>query len=56
MPDARFAVTVEPAESEAERLAALRRDLQAGLDDVAAGRVKDGEAVFADLKKRFHSA
>jgi hypothetical protein len=28
----RFAVTVEPAESEAEKLGALRRDLQAGLD------------------------
>jgi len=51
--DARFAVTVEPAESEAEKLAALRRDLQAGLDDLAAGRVSDGEDVFARLKARF---
>ncbi len=51
--DARFAVTVEPAESEAEKLAALQRDLQAGLDDLAAGRVSDGKDVFARLKERF---
>ena len=40
--DAHFAVTVEPAESEAEKLVALQRDLQAGLDDLAAGRVSEG--------------
>ena len=51
--EARFSVTVEPAESEAERLAALQRDLQAGLDDLAAGRVSDGQQVFARLKTRF---
>ena len=51
--DARFAVTVEPAESEAEKLAALQRDLQAGLDDLATGRVSDGKDVFARLKARF---
>jgi hypothetical protein len=50
---ARFVVTVEPAESEAEKLAALQRDLQAGLDDLAAGRVNDGKDVFARLKARF---
>jgi hypothetical protein len=51
--EARFSVTVEPAESEAEKLAALQRDLQAGLDDLAAGRVSDGRQVFARLKTRF---
>jgi len=51
--DARFAVTVEPAESEAEKLAALKRDLQTGLDDLEAGRISDGDEVFARLKKRF---
>ena len=51
--DARFALTVEPAESEAEKLAALKRDLQTGLDDLAAGRVNDADDVFARLKKRF---
>jgi hypothetical protein len=51
--DARFAVTIAPAESEAERLAGLQRDLQAGLDDLAAGRVSDGQEVFARLKARF---
>ncbi len=51
--DARFAVTVEPAETEAEKLAALQRDLQAGLDDLAAGRVSEGKDVFARLKARF---
>ncbi|MBV8337596.1 MAG: hypothetical protein JO358_19595, partial [Alphaproteobacteria bacterium] len=49
-PEARFAVTVEPAESEAEKLAALQRDLQAGLEDLAAGRVSDGEEVFTRLR------
>jgi len=51
--DARFSVTVEPAESEAEKLAALQRDLQVGLDDLAAGRVSNGWEVFARLKTRF---
>ena len=51
--DARFAVTVGPAESEAEKLAALQHDLQAGLDDLAAGRVSEGKDVFARLKARF---
>jgi hypothetical protein len=51
--DARFAVTVEPEESDAEKLDALRRELQAGLDDLAAGRVSEGSEVFARLKKRF---
>ena len=51
--EARFSVTVEPAESEAEKLAALQRDLQAGLDDLTAGRVSDGRQVFARLKTQF---
>ena len=51
--EARFSVTVEPAESEPEKLAALQRDLQAGLDDLAAGRVSDGQQVFARLKAQF---
>ena len=51
--EARFSVTVEPAESEKEKLAALQRDLQAGLSDLAAGRVSDGQQVFARLKAQF---
>ena len=51
--EARFSVTVEPAESELEKLAALQRDLQAGLNDLAAGRVSDGRQVFARLKTQF---
>jgi hypothetical protein len=51
--DARFAVTVEPAEDEAEKLGALQRDLQTGLDDLAAGRASEGKDVFARLKARF---
>ena len=51
--EARFALTVEPAETEAERLAALQRDLQAGIDDLAAGRTSNGREVFARLKARF---
>ena len=52
-PEARFSVTIEPTETEAEKLAALQQDLQAGLDDLAAGRVSDGRQVFARLKARF---
>lgn len=52
--DARFAVTVEPVETEAEKLVALQHDLQAGLDDLAAGRVNEGADVFARLKARFN--
>jgi hypothetical protein len=51
--DARFAVTVEPEESDTEKLAGLRQKLEAGLDDLAAGRVSQGSEVFARLKKRF---
>jgi hypothetical protein len=54
--DTRFAVTVEPAKSESEKLAGLQRDLQAGLDDLAAGRVSDGQEVFARLKTRIPAA
>src|SRR5712691_13542449 len=53
--DARFAVTVEPAEDEAEKLAALKQDLQAGFDDIGAGRLSEGKEVFARLKARFPS-
>ena len=51
--EAHFALTVEPAEAEAERLAALQRDLQTGLDDLTAGRASNGREVFALLKARF---
>jgi hypothetical protein len=54
--DARFAVTVEPAENEAEKLGAFRRDLQAGLNDLAAGRASEGKDVFTRLKARFPPA
>jgi hypothetical protein len=43
----------EPEKSDAEKLETLREDLQAGLDDLAAGRASDGKDVFARLKKRF---
>jgi hypothetical protein len=36
-----------------ENLAALRRDVKAGLDDLEAGRASDGEDVFRRLKRRF---
>lgn len=52
-PAARFAVTIEPAQTEMEKIAALRRDIEEGLADVAAGRVSDGDAVFARLKVCF---
>ena len=51
--NARFSVTVEAEASESEKLEALRRELQAGLDDLTAGKVRDGKDVFAELKKRF---
>lgn len=51
--DTIFAVTVAPVQTEAEKLAALKKDLQEGLDDVAAGRVSEFDEVFARLKSRF---
>lgn len=51
--NARLVVTIEAAESETEKLASLQRDLQAGLDDLAAGRVSEGADVFARLRARF---
>ncbi len=45
-PGSRVRVTIEPAvESDAEKLAALRADIQAGLDDLEAGRTVDLETV-----------
>jgi hypothetical protein len=51
--DARFTVTVEPAMSRDEKLAALRREIDMGLEELDAGRGIDGASVFAELKKRF---
>ena len=49
----RVAVTIEPAEDEAEKLSSLRRDLQMGIDDLEAGRASEADAVFARLKERY---
>lgn len=51
--DARFIVTVETALTDDEELDALRQAIREGLDDIAAGRVHDGEEVFAELKARY---
>jgi len=53
-PDPGFAVTTEPVESETGKFAALKRDLQVGLDDLAAGRVSNAGEVFARLKRGLH--
>ncbi len=34
------------------KLEALRRDIQEGLDDIEAGRVRDGKEAMAEIKKR----
>jgi len=49
----RFSITVEPVQSDEQRLVDLRRTLQAGIDDSNAGRIFDGAAVFTELKSRF---
>ncbi len=51
--DTMFSVTVAPVQTEAEKLAALKKDLQEGLDDVTAGRVRELDEVFARLKSQF---
>ena len=51
--DAMFSVTVASVQTEAEKLAALKKDLQEGLDDVTADRVGELDEVFARLKSRF---
>lgn len=35
------------------QLAAIDELLQAGLDDIAAGRVRDAETVFSELRQRY---
>jgi hypothetical protein len=52
-PLARFTITIEAAQSDEEKLAALRRDIEAGLADLDTRRLSDGEAVFGRLKARF---
>jgi hypothetical protein len=54
-PTTRVALTIEPAQNDAEKLAALQRDLQVGIDDLDAGRASEAAAVFARLKERFHT-
>lgn len=49
----RVAMTIGPAGGETEKPAALHRDLQAGIDDLDAGRARDAAPVFARLKERF---
>ncbi len=39
-----------------ERRAALLRDIDAGLEDIEAGRVYDGEEVFAELHRQADAA
>jgi hypothetical protein len=51
--DMRFTITVEPALSREEKLAALRREIDIGLDDLESGHTVDGETVFAELKARY---
>jgi predicted transcriptional regulator len=51
--DARFTVTIEAAEDEEAKFDALRRDIEAGIADIDAGRVSDAEVVFARLRARF---
>ncbi len=51
---ARYRVTVEEVEeSDEEKLSALRAGIQRGRDDIAAGRVIDGETLFAELRTEF---
>jgi hypothetical protein len=51
--DTMFSVTVAPVQTEVEKLAALKKDLQEGMDDVTAGKVSELDEVFARLKSRF---
>jgi hypothetical protein len=51
--DQRFTVTVEPALSREEKLAALRREIDLGLDDLGSDRMIDGQTIFAELKTRY---
>ena len=49
----RLTITVEPSLSEAEKLEALRREIDIGLAELDAGQALDGDEVFAELRKRF---
>jgi hypothetical protein len=53
----RYRVTVEEVEATDEmKLAALRAAIQKGRDDIAAGKVIDGEAAFAELRDKYFPA
>ena len=41
-------------EEEKKRFEKLKADLQEGLDDIEAGRVADGEEVFARLRAKYN--
>lgn len=54
IPGTRYRVTVEEIEeTDAEKLEALRADLQKGRDQINAGLGVPAEKVFEELKKRF---
>ncbi len=56
-PGTRYVVTAEVVEdTDAERIAALRADIAAGIAEADAGRVIDGEDLFRELEARFGSA
>lgn len=50
IPGLRYRVTVEEVTDEEAKLAALRADVQAGLDELRAGLGIDAEEVFAELE------
>jgi hypothetical protein len=54
--DVRFKVTVEPVMSREEKLEALRREIDLGLEELDAGLAIEGPVAFAELKKRFPAA
>lgn len=56
IPGTRYRVTAEPVEeTEKEKLASLRADLQEGIDALDAGHWEDGEAVLARFKEKYQS-
>lgn len=54
VPGARFRVTAEPVEeTDEEKLAALRADLQKGRDELRGGLGIDGDEVFTRLEAKY---
>jgi hypothetical protein len=53
MENDRLVITIEPAETDEDKIFQLQADIEQGITDIEAGRFSSFSDVIADLEKRF---